>query len=49
MWVIYTHLHGSRLDACANVDLAIPKKGHNRKRMEIVKESFNEGYCGTSG
>ena len=40
----------------ANVDMAIkackPEEGtllHNRKRMEIVKESLNEGYCDTSG
>ena len=29
-----------------------PEEGtllHNRKRMEIVKESLNEGYCDTSG
>ncbi|KAF8128969.1 hypothetical protein EV363DRAFT_1220883 [Boletus edulis] len=40
----------------ANVDMAInackPEEGtllHNRKKMEIVKESLNEGYCDTSG
>lgn len=29
-----------------------PEEGtllHNRKRMEIVKESLDEGYCDTSG
>lgn len=38
------------------MDMAIkackPEEGmllHNRKRMEIVKESLNEGYCDTSG
>ncbi|KAH0825764.1 hypothetical protein J3R83DRAFT_8923 [Lanmaoa asiatica] len=40
----------------ANVDMAIkgckPEEEtllHNRKRMEIVKESLNEGYCDASG
>jgi len=40
----------------ANVDMAIkackPEEGtllHNRKKMEIVKESLNEGYCDTAG